>query len=92
MPTDERSLSEGKTIGGKLLPANVKDPVSIGGENTRTDKPGSQKSSDPMQVREFSDKFRVERLIGQGGMGEVYLAFDLKLNRPVAIKASWAIR
>ena len=87
MPTDERSLSEGKTIGGKLLPANVKDPVSIGGENTRTDKPGSQKSSDPMQVREFSDKFRVERLIGQGGMGEVYLAFDLKLNRPVAIKA-----
>lgn len=87
MPADERSLSEGKTIAGKLLPANFKDPVSIGGENTRTDMPGSQKSSDPMQVREFSDKFRVERLIGQGGMGEVYLAFDLKLNRPVAIKA-----
>ena len=87
MPADERSLSEGKTIAGKLLPANLKDPVSIGGENTRTDKPGSHKFSDPMQVREFSDKFRVERLIGQGGMGEVYLAFDLQLNRPVAIKA-----
>jgi|GEM_PF-3541778 len=87
MPADERSLSEGKTIAGKLLPTNVNDPVSIGGENTRTDKPGSDKSSDPMQVREFSDKFRVERKIGQGGMGEVYLAFDLKLNRPVAIKA-----
>jgi F-box protein 11 len=87
MPADERSLSEGKTIAGKLLPTNVNDPVSIGGENTRTDKPGSHKPSDPMQVREFSDKFRVERLIGQGGMGEVYLAFDLQLNRHVAIKA-----
>ena len=30
--------------------------------------------------------FRVERLLGAGGMGEVYLATDLALDRPVAIK------
>lgn len=30
--------------------------------------------------------FQVERLLGKGGMGEVYLARQLSLNRPVALK------
>ena len=32
------------------------------------------------------DHFRVERRLGIGGMGDVYLATDLALDRPVAIK------
>ena len=31
-------------------------------------------------------QYAVERLLGQGGMGAVYLARDITLDRPVAIK------
>ena len=30
--------------------------------------------------------FQVNRLLGRGGMGQVYLATQISLNRPVAIK------
>src|SRR5687767_9420972 len=32
-------------------------------------------------------RYRVDRLIGEGGMAEVFLGHDLLLNRAVAIKA-----
>ncbi|MCA9604145.1 MAG: serine/threonine protein kinase [Myxococcales bacterium] len=32
-------------------------------------------------------RYEVERLIGSGGMGVVFKAFDTELNRPVAVKA-----
>jgi eukaryotic-like serine/threonine-protein kinase len=34
----------------------------------------------------FGDRYAIERELGQGGMATVYLATDLRHNRPVAIK------
>ena len=34
----------------------------------------------------ISDRYAIERELGQGGMGSVYRAFDQTMNRVVAIK------
>lgn len=35
---------------------------------------------------ELGERYRLERRVGQGGMSAVYLATDLRLRRPVAVK------
>ena len=41
----------------------------------------------PERVREaLADRYTIEREIGRGGMAVVYLAHDIRHNRPVALK------
>jgi serine/threonine-protein kinase len=42
--------------------------------------------ADPMVGATVSGKFKVEKMIGQGGMGKVYRARHLTLDRPVVLK------
>src|SRR5262245_64027522 len=56
---------------------------------TATAPPGSAPGPPPgpgLTTGQQLGHFRVERPLGAGGMGEVYLATDLALDRPVAIK------
>lgn len=41
----------------------------------------------PIEIgKMLSDHIRIDKEIGEGGMGKVYLGFDINLKRPVAIK------
>jgi TolB-like protein/Tfp pilus assembly protein PilF len=55
---------------------DAKDTVSARGGSPPAMKPGHQ-----------IGPFRIERELGRGGMGVVYLAYDTKLERSVAIKS-----
>jgi serine/threonine-protein kinase len=47
--------------------------------------PGAREDGDPLIGRRI-DHFEIRGLLGEGGMGTVYLAHDCSLERPVAIK------
>ncbi len=42
--------------------------------------------TDPVIGTVFQERYRVESLLGRGGFGSVYLATQLAVNRPVALK------
>src|SRR4029078_8074315 len=49
-------------------------------------RPLTRKRSDMDVPQVIAGRFRIERVIGTGGMGTVYLATHLGLERPVAVK------
>jgi Protein kinase domain/RDD family len=69
------------------LEDTVEAPPSPSPQTTATlTKPRSTVVSAGLREGEQLGHFRINRKLGAGGMGEVYLATDLTLDRPVAIK------
>lgn len=65
------------------LLAAIGDALAVSLQNRRAPDPGAQPVVLPRTV---SGRYRLDREIGRGGMGVVYEAVDLTLDRPVAVK------
>ena len=65
----------------------IRDPQSLGDEATFGDAGGDDEPfDDGMEVVDLSARYTIEKELGKGGMGEVLLATDTRLERKVAIK------
>ncbi|MBI2521126.1 MAG: serine/threonine protein kinase [Bdellovibrio sp.] len=58
----------------------------IDGFQTTERKNLKMKVADPFVGQVFLNRYKIEKIIGEGGMGKVYLARQISVNRDVAIK------
>ena len=79
-----QSLGDQATFAGG---PGVKDTKSLGDQATFGDAGGNDEPfDDGMEVVDLSARYTIEGTLGKGGMGEVLLATDTRLERKVAIK------
>ncbi len=64
------------------------DVITLGSRRLQVVDPtaSDEKEPSPHRIPGRLAGFRIEKLVGRGGMGEVYLAIQENLNRPVALK------
>ena len=77
----EQSLGDGATMGGDTAAHSLGDQSTFGDANV-----DDELFDDGMELVDLSTRYTEEGVLGKGGMGEVILATDTRLNRKVAIK------
>jgi len=86
MQGDDKSLSDEATFAGtakrRPVDASLGDERTMGGG----DAAGIDTVIDDIEVVDLAARYKTEGTLGRGGMGEVLLALDTRLDRKVAIK------
>lgn len=83
LPRNEQT-DDGATINVHAESAEIDEATKSLSGREPIDK--KEHSADLNVDRDLQDRYRLNQVLGKGGFGEVYLADDLRLNRPCVVK------